>query len=728
MPTQLRRKIANLAIAIAIVAVASAPFRPAMAQPVAGETDAPMVGEEAEQSPDEVGHETIVIVGRRVPEPLSLASRSVSVVDAQALRERPPRTVPEALWDAPGVFVQQTNYGGGSPIVRGLIGPQNLILVDGVRLNNSVYRTGPLQYLNLLDPQSIDRIEVLRGAGSVLYGSDAMGGVIQVIPVAARDCRGKVAADGGGRAFLRYSSADQGRIAHLQVDGGRGPVAGLVGVTYKDFFDLSGGRGIGEQVYSGYEDYSAVANLAYRFAAGKLAEGKLTAHYLSSRISDAGRTDKLVDKHSLSIYDNEDHLAYARLHLGVDRLRTTGDLTLSYQYFFERKDSFAVADDLATRESGTRDETFVDTAGTDLQLVTSLIPERMWLQYGGMWYRDWVDAGRTTWAAGGSWQPTLASSYPSGSSFANYGGFLLLEGDAVRVADQHTLRLGGGYRLHGMVGHAPSQNALPEVDFDHRGHVFFASAQYLHGADQSLALTLAQGFRAPNLNEAVMLGDTGKYFHIPNPDLAPERSDTAELAGRVRVGPMTAGLAGYVSLLHDLIKREETSWEGESEIGDKPVVWNVNGDAGILWGVEPRLDLDLGYGLTLATSLTYTWGKEKISAAPDQPLTRIPPLYGQLALRYARDQVGGKGRLFIEGYLRGATDQERLSAEDEADARIPAGGTPGWLTYNARVGYLTGQVAVSLVVENLTNEAYKYHGSGIYAPGTNAMLSLETFR
>ena len=109
-----------------------------------------------------------VVVGKRLPEAAAFAERSVSVVGPRALTERAPRTVPEALLEAPGVFVQQTNHGGGSPIIRGMIGPQNLILLDGVRLNNSVYRTGPTQYLNLIDPLSIDAD---RGAARARLGA-----------------------------------------------------------------------------------------------------------------------------------------------------------------------------------------------------------------------------------------------------------------------------------------------------------------------------------------------------------------------------------------------------------------------------------------------------------------------------------------------------------------------------------------------------------------------------
>ena len=107
--------------------------------------------------------------------------RSVSVLTSEEIRKRNYRTVPEALNEMMGILVQETNYGGGAPIIRGMIGNRILILVDGIRLNNSVYRLGPLQYLNTIDLYRVERIEVVRGPSSALYGSDALGGLINIV-------------------------------------------------------------------------------------------------------------------------------------------------------------------------------------------------------------------------------------------------------------------------------------------------------------------------------------------------------------------------------------------------------------------------------------------------------------------------------------------------------------------------------------------------------------------
>ena len=122
----------------------------------------------------------VVISAQRKSAELLKVPYMVAYGGKDYFRTYQPRTTPEALQGMSGVFVQKTNHGGGSPFVRGLTGNQVLMLVDGIRLNNSTFRYGPNQYLNTIDPYSIDRIEVAKGTGSVQYGSDAMGGVIQV--------------------------------------------------------------------------------------------------------------------------------------------------------------------------------------------------------------------------------------------------------------------------------------------------------------------------------------------------------------------------------------------------------------------------------------------------------------------------------------------------------------------------------------------------------------------
>ncbi len=665
-----------------------------------------------------------VVTAKRSPEDPFRSGRSLTVVGRRELRERAPRSLPEALWDSAGVFVQQTNHGGGSPILRGMVGPQVLILVDGVRLNNSVYRTGPVQYLNLIDPYSIDRIEVLRGPGSVLYGSDAMGGVIQVFGAKPDTSGGRDGFHFGGRALQRFSSAELGLVNHVRAEVGYNGFGVLGGWTLKSLSNMTGGRGVGEQSYSGYNHWSAMGAVEQRIQGGLLSGWKVRMGYLLARIHNAGRTDKLYTKNSLQMYDNFDDLVYGQIHARFRPLRTRGRLILSYQRFFERKDSSLVADDFATVMESTRDETQVHTLGADLQLRSLLWGRRLQLQYGGMWYHDNVGSSRQFRSAGDSWARLDSLPYPDGSSYHNWGAHALVTGVPVR-AKGHELHLTAGYRLHGMRGEAPSQLSLPAVSFSHVGHVAHGSVRYIYRDRAVLAATFSQGFRAPNLFEAVMLGDSGQFFHVPNADLGPERSDTMELLFRGRFGRVRFGYTFYATLLHSLIKRDFTTYDGQTEVGGKPVTWNVNAGRGLMFGMASTLKIRMGRGFSLGGHLTYTWGEQWVDDGMDLPLRLVPPLFGGARLRYDMPAFG-KIRGYAQTSIRGAGKQSRLSPEDIKDSRIPDGGTEGWAVWNLRVGaHINRHVRVTLAVDNLTNNKYRYHGSGLWAPGTNVMLTAE---
>ena len=230
------------------------------------ENQAKEKNDEEKKSP-EIIHE-IEVVAKRAPEARFKTDRSVTIMPRGTMKEQTPRTLPEALHDTPGTFVQQTNMGGGSPIIRGMIGPQLLIMVDGIRFNNSTYRTGPGQYLNLIDPLSIDRIEVLRGPGSVLYGSDAMGGVIQVTSLSGMDTPGSHNTSLSGNLLSRYQSANKGSVLHGNFEYGHNGFTIIGGGGYKKFNGLEGGSGIGVQPYVGYDHSSAVGKIIRRFSTG----------------------------------------------------------------------------------------------------------------------------------------------------------------------------------------------------------------------------------------------------------------------------------------------------------------------------------------------------------------------------------------------------------------------------------------------------------------------------
>ena len=208
----------------------------------------------------------VVVTAQRHQQQSLLVPYSVNTISQQSLAERNSRTTPEALMGVNGVFVQKTNHGGGSPFVRGVTGNQTLILVDGIRLNNSTFRYGPNQYLNTIDPFTIKRIEVAKGTGSVQYGTDAIGGVVHILTIDPQFATGKTALH--GRVIGKYMTDDMEKTIRGEAMYSGKKFALITGIVKKNFGDLVGGDTTGRQSPSGYDEWSW--DMKANFRCGKI--------------------------------------------------------------------------------------------------------------------------------------------------------------------------------------------------------------------------------------------------------------------------------------------------------------------------------------------------------------------------------------------------------------------------------------------------------------------------
>lgn len=193
----------------------------------------------------------VVVSARRFPEKVFKSPFSINQISNPLRDARLARTLPEALAYLPGVFVQKTNHGGGSPFLRGLTGNQTLLMLDGIRVNNAIFRFGPNQYPNLIDAFTLERIEVLKGSGSVQFGSDALGGVIHAITKDVDFANSHAwHVKGGGR----ITTQDMDYTARTEVGYATQKFAIAGGYTWRQFGDLYGGNTTGRQHPSGYNE------------------------------------------------------------------------------------------------------------------------------------------------------------------------------------------------------------------------------------------------------------------------------------------------------------------------------------------------------------------------------------------------------------------------------------------------------------------------------------------
>ena len=194
----------------------------------------------------------VIFTGKKLKSNVFNTAESISILHSKALSLNSQRNTPELLNEAPGVFIQKTNHGGGSAFLRGLTGNQVLYLIDGIRINNAITRYGPNQYLNTIDRFSLERIEIVRGSGSVLFGSDAIGGVINMLSInpdvnQQKALSGKISTRIGSN---HLEESLNGRISY------RNKESWLTsGITTRSFGDLIGGKNTKLQHPSGYDEF-----------------------------------------------------------------------------------------------------------------------------------------------------------------------------------------------------------------------------------------------------------------------------------------------------------------------------------------------------------------------------------------------------------------------------------------------------------------------------------------
>jgi len=391
----------------------------------------------------------------------------------------------------------------------------------------------------------------------------------------------------------------------------------------------------------------------------------------------------------------------------------------------------------------TRHETYADTTispGASAVLGWDVLDGRLRIIGGADLHHDTVLSRAEKATADNDWvfEPLGRGNFSDGSTYLSAAAFAYLDADLVRRKDS-VFAANAGARLTHVRARADAVPGIGGVDYRHAGAVATAGLRYLYGDRLNLYLNFSQGFRAPGLEETTRLGSTGSNFCIPNDDLGPERAHVLEGGVRLNFKALRLHLSGFGSWMRGLLEREEVP-EAEwlalgvdpDDVAGLPVTRWVNAAKGLYRGAEAHVVLPALWRFSLWAQAGLLWGDVTSSAGTEQPARRIPPPTGGAGLRYEDP----RHRFYAEVYTLWAAAQERLNDDDEIDLRIcgdperpgvlldPCPGTPGWITLNVRGGYRPlDWLRFDLVVENLTDARYKIHGSGIYGPGVNALLT-----
>ena len=231
--------------------------------------------------------EEVVVTASHVEEPVFLTPYSVDIISAKRINMAGFRSTPDIFREIPGTLVQKTSLGQGSPYIRGFTGFRNLFMIDGVRLNNAVFREGPNQYWATVDTGSIRRMEVIRGPQSVLYGSDAIGGTVNVLTHNPMAYNGNKTLNGG--LAYRYASGENSHIARARLDTAIGQRGGLImSGSKKNFGDIESGKGLLPN--TGYDEWTVDGKLLYELSDNVT----LSAAYFAVHQDEVPRTHKTI--------------------------------------------------------------------------------------------------------------------------------------------------------------------------------------------------------------------------------------------------------------------------------------------------------------------------------------------------------------------------------------------------------------------------------------------------
>ncbi len=694
----------------------------AAAPATADEATSPPVPEPAELP---TFGERLVVTATASSRPERELPYTVRLVDGESLRRsRLPRDLSAALEGLPGLSIQRTSAGHGSPFLRGLTGFRTLYLVDGVRVNNSTWREGPNQYASQLDALGNDRIEVLSGAGAVLYGTDAVGGTMQLVPTSLEPVR----LDGrpvSGNLWLRGASGEN-------TFGGRAEVAGALGERFAfrasaqqdDHGDLESG-GI-TLPHAGYGSRASDFRGEWRVGEGRA----LLVAFQQGALDDVWRT-----------HSTRDAVPYAGTTVGTDARRAS-DLArrLAYARWSDRRGG-ALADrwEITTswqtqdesedriRANGERglQELAVGTAGLQFHADKQL--GRHDLGFGFEGYRDRVDSsGRTFTAAGALKKVEIQGPVADDATYDLLGAWV-----QDRLAWERTRAVLGIRFTQARIDAAraldPTTGAAMAVR-DRWSHTV-GEARLLrdldgHGRWQLIG-GLSQAFRAPNLSDLTRYDSARSgEREIPSPGLEPENYLTSEIGLRGQGDVWRADLTLFRTWIRDLIVRTPTGRMRGTEVE----VIKTNAGSGRLDGAELSIEGQVTRRLAVGVSASWLTGDVEVPRSPlggtvVEPIDKLPPA----AVRLSAEWREPRDRWALGGAIRLVARQDRLSSADRADVqRIPPGGTPGYTVVDLTGRFrIARRLAVACRVENATDRTYRVHGSGVNEPGRNVVISTD---
>ncbi|MBL0355972.1 MAG: TonB-dependent receptor [Chitinophagaceae bacterium] len=715
----------------------------------------------------------VVISASNFTERKKNIAQIIDVIGSKKIAQTNAQNTGDLLVNTGKVFVQKSQQGGSSPVLRGFEASRVLLVIDGVRMNNAIYRAGHLQNSITVDQNMLSRVEVLYGPSSTIYGGDALGGAIHLVTKSpALSPTGKLHTTGS--TFLRYSSVNNEKTMHADVSMGGKKLAWLQSYNFSDFGDMKMGSNYPDkypnfgsrdsfvvtnnnvdeivvngdpkvQKFSGYKQWDITQKLLFK-------QNERISHLLNVQFSNPNnvpRYDRLQDirngrlryaewfygpqKRLLTAYElNGNHL------LGFDGIK----LNINYQDIeesrqtrdFRRYDRFdsrvekvkVFGATISGRKIMGNNEL---TIGADMQLndVKSSA------------FRKSILTGEET---------KLDTRYPDGRNRMNY--FALFAQHVFKAANGK-LVINDGIRLQlvnlksnvldNSFFHLPD-TAAKQSNFAGTGNIGMV---YTASKNTTLRATLSSGFRVPNLDDLKIFesATSAKQVVVPNSNIKPEYTYNLDLAIEEKLGDkISVDLTGFYTLFRNAIVKAPYQLNGQDSIiynGTKSqVLASQNSGKANLYGFTAGLNVEIFTGFTLSSTISYTHGRYKTDVSKTSqvyekqpngtyqlvnkkvssiPLDHIPPVFGKTSFNYQHKLFNTELTVLYNGWKR--LDMMNTAGEDNQQYAT-ADGFPAWTMVNWRGNVkLTKSILFQLGVENIFDRNYRYFASGFSAGGRN---------
>ena len=665
-----------------------------------------------------------------------------------------PQTSADLLESSGNVYIQKSQLGGGSPIIRGFSTNRLLIAVDGIRFNTAIFRGGNVQSVISIDPFTVDHTEVILGPGSVVYGSDAIGGVMNFYTKKAKFSF-KEGISFSGNTIARYATASEEKTGHIDFNVGLKEWAFLTSVSYTDFGDLKMGKygpddylrpeyaGTinGEdvmvtnddprlQVPTAYDQINAMQKI--RYMPSNNWDFNLGLFYTTT--SDYPRYDRLIRERNgqlrSAVWDYTPQ-EWINGNLMITNKGTSfydkSILTLSYQNFKEGRKDRNFGNDVLYE---TKEKVGAYTSALDF--IKKFGKSKLF--YGLEYVYNKVNSnGKQTNINNGDTVLT-ASRYPEGSTWQSMAAYFSLQS---KLAENLSFQAGLRYN-----------HILLFANFD----TLFYDFPFTRAAINTGALTGSAGinwqasdilnwrvnfstaFRAPNID------DVGKIFDsepgsvvVPNPDLKPEYAYTGELGAILNFeNVVRIDITGYITFLEDALVRRDFSINGQTEImyqGELSTIQAIqNGGKAEIYGFEAGVEINFTKNLQFTSQYNYTGGYQLEENGSRVAVRHVAPQFGNAHLIWEYKKL----KLDAYANYNGQFDYEDLAPEEQNKAYLYAldenGNpySPSWYTLNFGAQYKINKAfQINTSLENISNQRYRTYSSGITAAGINFITAVS---